>query len=325
MDLDYFVNLYFRTMSAPTKATRVVIVGAGFVGSSIAYATMIEGLCSELVLIDVNLDKAEGEALDLEHGLPLLPPIKVWAGSYDDCTAADIIVITAGLAQKPGQTRLDLAAANTKIVSGITDEIVKRTKTAIVILVTNPVDVLTLVALKRTGLPTGQVLGSGTVLDSARFRFFLSEFLKVNPHSIHAYIIGEHGDSEVAYLSHSNVFGQSISTLPGYDEQKVRAAFERTRTSAAEIIKKKGATYYGIGIAVAEIIRAVLTDSELVLPVSTLMTGHFGLPEVCLSFPAIVGRDGVKRVMDLTLNEKEKTGLLASANGLKNIANSLKF
>jgi L-lactate dehydrogenase len=313
-------------MPTQIETTRVVIVGTGFVGSSIAYATMIQGLCSEIVLIDVNQEKARGEALDLAHGLPLLAaPVKVWAGTYDDCATADIIVITAGLAQKPGQTRLDLAAANVKIVGGIVDEVVKRTKTAVILLVTNPVDVLTLAAIKRAGLPEGQIFGSGTVLDSARFRFFLSEFLEVNPHSVHAYVIGEHGDSEVAYLSHSNVSGEAISSLPNYDAPKAQAAFERTRKSAAEIIQKKGATYYGIGIVGAEIIRAVLTDSDQVMPVSALMTGRYGLPEVCLSFPSVIGRKGIKRVLDLSLDENETKQLRASAASLRGVLDGLDF
>ena len=299
------------------ESTRVVVVGAGFVGSSIAYATLIQNICSELVLVDLNADKASGEALDLAHGLPLLGPAKVWAGTYDDCADADIVVITAGIAQKPGQTRLELAGVNAKIVGGIVDEVVKRTKTAVILVVSNPMDVMTRVAQLHAGFPAGQVFGSGTVLDSARLRFHLAESMAVSPKSVHAYIIGEHGDSEVAYLSHTNVAGEPLSRLEGVDAAKVTEAVERTRNAAGEIIKKKGATYYGIGIAAAEIIRAILTDSDLVLPVSTLITGQHDVSDVCLSFPSVVGRKGVKRVLDLDLRDDELAKFQASAESVK--------
>ncbi len=306
------------------ETTRVVVIGTGFVGSSICYATIIQGLCSELVLIDVQKEKALGEAMDLQHGLPLLStPMKVWAGDYDDCKTADIVVITAGLAQKPGQTRTELAGINAKIVSGIIDEVIKRTRDAIILMVTNPVDVMTAVALKKSGLPTGQVFGSGTVLDSARFRYFLSEQFKVNPKNIHGYIIGEHGDSEVAYLSHTNISGEPIEQLKEYDAGVVQEIAERTKSAAYEIIQKKGATYYGIGIAASEIIKSILQDSDCVFPVSTLLQGQYGISECCLSFPAVVGRGGVKRILDLHLSDEEKSGLLKSAESLKTILQSI--
>lgn len=306
------------------ETTRVCIIGTGFVGSAIAYATMIQGLCSELVLIDINKEKCEGEAMDLEHGLPLLSiPMKVWAGTYDDCATADVIVITAGLAQKPGQTRLELAGINAKIVSGIIEEITKRTHDAIILMVANPVDVMTSVALKKSGLPSSQVFGSGTVLDSARFRYFLSEHFKVNSKSIHGYIIGEHGDSEVAYLSHTNISGEPLEQLKEYDSQIVRDIAEKTKKAAYEIIQKKGATYYGIGIAASEIIKSILQDAQCVFPVSTLITNQYGISEMCLSFPAVVGRGGVTRVLDLHLSDEEQKNLLASADSLKTILQSL--
>lgn len=310
-------------MPHQAETTRVVVIGAGFVGSSIAYASMLRGICSELVIIDVNEEKASGEALDLEHGLPFLEPMKVWAGGYDDCKAADVVVIAAGLAQKPGQTRLDLAAKNASIIEGIVDEIVKRTKDAVILVVANPVDVLTRVALKRSGLPAGQVFGSGTVLDSARFRYFLSELHGVSPRSIHAYIIGEHGDSSVACLSHTNISGEPIERFEGYDARKTRESFERARGAAYEIIKKKGATYYGIGVAASEIVSAVLRDADMVMPVSTSMDGRYGLTDVCLSFPSVVGRKGVKRTLELELSADELEGFRASAAAIKAVLDGL--
>ncbi len=307
-----------------SETTRVVVIGTGFVGSSICYAVMIQGLCSELVLIDVNQEKALGEAMDLEHGLSLLSaPMKVWAGEYDDCKTADIIVITAGLAQKPGQTRTELAGINAKIVSGIVEEITKRTRDAIILMVANPVDVMTLVALKKSGLPSSQVFGSGTVLDSARFRYFLSQHFKVNPKNIHGYIIGEHGDSEVAYLSHTNISGEPIEQLKEYDREVVKEIAEHTKMAAYEIIQKKGATYYGIGIAASELIKSILQDSDCIFPISTLLQGQHGISDICLSVPSVIGRGGVKRILDLHLSDEEKEGLIKSAESLKTIFSAI--
>ena len=310
------------TNKKPVDSTRVVIVGAGMVGSSIAYATMIEGICSELVLIDVNKDRAVGEALDLEHALPVLQPMKVWAGDYDDCANADIVVICAGIAQKPGQTRMDLAATNVKIVSGIVDEIVKRTKDAVIMVVANPLDVLTYVAAARSGLPAGQVFGSGTVLDSDRFSYLLAEKIGVSPTSVRAYLVGEHGDSAVPFISHTTIAGEPIAQYKGIDAKTIADAAERSKTVVYEIIQKKGATYYGIGVTAAHIIRAVLDDEDLVLPVSSVQTG-VGLEGVALAWPSVVGRSGVKRVLVLSMTADEKKQLLASAEAIREVIASV--
>jgi L-lactate dehydrogenase len=310
------------TNKKPVESTRVVIVGAGMVGSSIAYATMIQGFCSELVMIDVNKDRAIGEALDLEHALPVLQPMKVWAGDYDDCADADIVVICAGIAQKPGQTRMDLAATNVKIVSSIVDEIVKRTKDAVIMVVANPLDVLTYVAATRSGLPAGQVFGSGTVLDSDRFSYLLAEKIGVSPTSVRAYLVGEHGDSAVPFISHTTIAGEPIARYQGIDAKTITEAAEHSKTIVYDIIQKKGATYYGIGVAAALIIRAVLDDEDLVLPVSSVQTG-VGLEGVALAWPSVVGRSGVKRVLELSMSDDEKKQLLASAEAIRSVIASL--
>jgi L-lactate dehydrogenase len=310
------------TNKKPVDSTRVVIVGAGMVGSSIAYATMIQGFCSELVMIDVNKDRAVGEALDLEHALPVLQPMKVWAGDYDDCADADIVVICAGIAQKPGQTRMDLAATNVKIVSGIVDEIVKRTKDAVIMVVANPLDVLTYVAATRAGLPAGQVFGSGTVLDSDRFSYMLAEKIGVSPTSVRAYLVGEHGDSAVPFISHTTIAGEPIAQYKGIDAKTIADVAEHSKTVVYDIIQKKGATYYGIGVAAALIIRAVLDDEDLVLPVSSVQTAK-GLDGVALAWPSVVGRTGVKRVLELSMTDDEKKQLLASAEAIRSVIASL--
>lgn len=306
----------------PVESTRVVIVGAGMVGSSIAYATMIEGICSELVLIDVNKDRAVGEALDMEHALPVLQPMKVWAGDYDDCKDADIVVICAGIAQKPGQTRMELAGTNAKIVSGIVDEVVKRTKDAVIMVVANPLDVLTYVAATRAGLPAGQVFGTGTVLDSDRFSYLLSEKIGVSPNSVRAYLVGEHGDSAVPFISHTTIAGEPIAQYKGIDAKTIAEAAERSKTIVYEIIQKKGATYYGIGVTAAHIIRAVLDDEDLVLPVSSVQTKP-GFEGVAFAWPSVVGRSGVKRVLDLSMAADEEKALKVSAESIRAVIASV--
>ncbi len=288
-----------------SESTRVVIIGTGLVGSTAAFAIMVQGIASEIVLIDVNKKKSEGEALDIEHGLSFAPEAKVWAGDYKDCKDADVVVICGGIAQKPGQTRLDLTKTNVKIISDIVKNIKKYTKKAIILMVTNPLDVLTYTALKVSGYPKNQVFGTGTTLDSSRFRYLLAGKFKIDPHSMGAYLIGEHGDSEVPVYSHANVMGENIKSLPQYTKRTVEQAYKRTKNSAYEIISKKGATYYGIAAAIARIVRAILGDEDHVFPVSSLMTGEHGLHNTCISLPAIVGRTGIKRILDIKLNEDE--------------------
>lgn len=303
---------------------KIAMIGCGFVGSTSVYSLMQSGLFSEIVLIDANMEKAEGEALDISHGLPFAKPMSIYAGDYDDIEDAAIIIISAGAAQKPGETRLDLVKKNVGIFKTIIPEIAKRDCQGILLIVANPVDVLTYAALKMSHFPANRVIGSGTVLDSARFKYLLGEHLQVDSRSIHAFIIGEHGDSEIATWSSANVSGipiHKICEMRGFidhDYETNRIADE-VKNSAYEIIEKKGATYYGIGMAVRRICEAIIRDEESVLPVSTLMTGQFGIEGVCLSVPAIVGANGVDTLLPIPLDEKEQAALQESAATLRKV------
>ncbi|MCR4674421.1 MAG: L-lactate dehydrogenase [Lachnospiraceae bacterium] len=303
---------------------KVAMIGCGFVGSASVYSLMQSGLFSEIVLIDANRDKAEGEALDISHGLPFAKPMNIYAGDYDGSDDAAIIIVSAGAAQKPGETRLDLVKKNVGIFKTIIPEIAKRNCQGILLIVANPVDVLTYAALKMSHFPANRVIGSGTVLDSARFKYLLGEHLEVDSRSIHAFIIGEHGDSEIATWSSANVSGipiHKVCEMRGYidhDYETDRIADE-VKNSAYEIIDKKGATYYGIGMAVRRICEAIIRDEKSVLPVSSLMTGQYGLDGVCLSMPAIVGANGVDTLLPIPLSEEEEKALKESADTLKQV------
>lgn len=311
-----------RTKSRPVESTRVVFIGTGFVGSTAAFATMIQGIASEIVLIDINKKKSLGEALDLEHGLSFTYPCKIWSGSYKDCHNADVIVITAGLGQKPGQTRLELAGINAKIIADIMKNIRRYTKDAIIVMVTNPLDVMTYVAIKKSGFPKNRVFGTGTTLDSSRFRELLAEQFGVSPNSMQAYLIGEHGDSSVPVFSHANVMGEPIKNLPFYNAGAAKKAYEKTKNAAYEIIAKKGATYYAIALGISKVVRSIIYDENYVFPVSTLLTGQYGLRNVCLSLPAVVGRTGIKRVLDIKLDADERKQLKRSATIIKKTISS---
>lgn len=304
------------------KPTRVAIIGTGFVGSSFAYALTQTGLVSEIVLIDLNRKKAEGEAMDINHGIEFVNPVKVWAGDYFDTAIADVIVITAGVNQKPGETRLDLALKNAAIIKSICGEIVKHTDNAIIVMAANPVDILTYVAIKETGFPAKQVFGSGTLLDTARFRYLLGEHLEVDPRSVHAYIIGEHGDSELPVWSKATVGGVPINKFcqkhpSSICQAKLHGIFEQVKNAAYEIIERKGATYYAIGWGLKRIIEAVLMDQKSVLTVSTLLSDYNGISDVCLGVPVVVGRNGIERVVELELSTAELAKLHESASVLK--------
>ncbi len=306
------------------NARKVAMIGCGFVGSASVYSLMQSGLFSEIVLIDANHEKAEGEALDISHGLPFAKPMNIHAGDYDDIVDAAIIIVSAGAAQKPGETRLDLVKKNVGIFKSIIPEIAKRNCQGILLIVANPVDVLTYAALKLSHFPANRVIGSGTVLDSARFKYLLGEHLQVDSRSIHAFIIGEHGDSEIATWSSANVSGipiHKICEMRGYidhDYETARIADE-VKNSAYEIIDKKGATYYGIGMAVRRICEAIIRDEKSVLPVSSLMTGQYGLDGVCLSMPTIVGANGVDTLLPIPLSDEEQNALMESAKTLREV------
>lgn len=303
---------------------KVAVIGCGFVGSSIAFSLMQHGLFSEMVLIDANQDKAEGEAMDLNHGLPYTATMDIHVGTYDDIADCALVIVTAGANQKPGETRIDLIDKNVAILKHIVPEISKRNYEGILMIVSNPVDVLTYAAYKISGFPAHRVIGSGTVLDTARLKNLLGEHLDVDSRNVHAVIIGEHGDSELAVWSGANVSGiplHHFCELRGHfdHEGSMQRLYEGVRDSAYEIIARKGATYYGIAMAVARIAEGIVRDEHAVLPVSVVLDGEYGLDGLCLSIPSIVGKDGVHKVLEIPLDESEQTALHASADRLREV------
>ena len=290
---------------------KAAIIGCGFVGASSAFSLLQKGIFSELVLIDANKEKAEGEAMDISHGRPYAHPMKIYAGSYDDISDCSLIIITAGANQKPGETRLDLVHKNVAIFKSIIPEITKRGFEGILLIVANPVDILTYAALKISGYPKERVFGSGTVLDTARFRYLLSEHLQVASRSVHANIIGEHGDSELAVWSGANVAGIPINDfceLRGHyqHQESMERIYKTVRDSAYDIIQKKGATYYGVAMAVARIAESIVMNENAVLPVTSLMEGEYGLEGLCISVPTIVSQKGAEKVLEIPLSDEEK-------------------
>ena len=311
-------------MDISKKVTlKVCVVGAGQVGATFAYALLIRGLAAEIVLIDANKALAEGHAEDLSHGLPYVRPAHVYAGDYSDCRDADIVVVTAGAAQKPGETRLDLTKRNVAIFREIIPQVCQYAPDAILLIVSNPVDVLTYAALKFSGYPSHRVIGSGTTLDSARFRFLLSQHCGVDPRNVHAYIIGEHGDSEVAVWSLAHIAGTKVDDYCRQCDRECKPIpkdeiFEQVRTAAYHLIEKKGATYHAIGLAALTIIESIVRAQNSVLSVSTLMNDYHGISDVCLSVPTVLNRQGVVQQIDLPLSKNEKKALHRSAAVLKN-------
>jgi len=299
---------------------KIAVVGAGSVGTASAYALMISGLVSELTLVDIDRKKAEGEAMDLAHGASFISPINIYAGEYEDCQNADIIVFTAGVSQKPGQTRLDLIQKNLAVLREVLPRIISPGSGSILLMVSNPVDVLTYAALRITGLTPNRVLGSGTVLDSSRFRYKISEKCQVEARNIHAYVVGEHGDSEVPLWSLANIAGLPVEDfcrmhgIPCLDREGVSS---QVRKAGYEIINRKGATYYAIGLAVRRICESIIRDENSILTVSGLLDGEYGLRDVCLSLPSIVNRAGRVRALEVPLSEQERTALLKSAGLLR--------
>lgn len=309
---------------------KAAVIGCGFVGATTAFSLMHQGLFTELVLIDVNHEKAEGEAMDLSHGRPYVDTSKIYAGTYDDICDCALIVLTAGVNQKSDETRLDLVHKNVAILKDIISEITKRNCEGILLVVANPVDILTYAAYKLSGLPSNRVFGSGTVLDSARFRYLLSEHLKVDTESIHAFIIGEHGDSELAVWSGTNVAGIGIHDFCEYrghfnHRDAMEQIYEKVKDSAYKIIERKGATYYGIAMAVGHITESIVRNKNSVLPVSSLLTGQYGLSDLYLSVPTIVNKTGAAEVLEIQLNEEEHIRLENSAKTLKEMIASLKL
>lgn len=312
----------------PHHPIRVAIVGAGNVGATFAYSLVFSGLASEIVLIDANHSKAEGEAMDLNHTVPLAQSARIWAGDYSDCAGAAVTVVTAGSAQRPGETRLDLVHRNTGIFKSIIPQVVQNNPNGILLIATNPVDILTYVTLKISGLPSQKVIGSGTILDTARFRYLLSQRFDVDPRSVHAYIIGEHGDSEVPVWSLANIAGMR---LPAYcaangmtcQQNDLETIFHQTRDAAYEIIQRKGATYYAIGAGLLRIVEAILRDQGTVLSVSSLIHDYYGIDDICFSLPSIVDGGGVERFLRLELDQSEIAGIQKSAQVLHQLISQL--
>lgn len=303
------------------KISRVVLIGCGAVGCSYAYAMVNQGIAEELTLIDVNREKAEGEAMDLNHGVPFAP-IKtvVKAGTYADCAKADLIVITAGLPQAPGETRLDLIDKNTKIFKTIISDIMKSGFDGLILIASNPVDVLTYVAWKESGLQSDKVFGSGTTLDTARFKFLLGEYFEVDPRNVHAAIIGEHGDTELAVWSQASIGIENIDKVlrrrnNQQDKIELENIFDNVKNAAYQIIERKGATYYAIGMALTRITKAILNNENSILPVSVLHEEK----DLYIGMPAVVNRTGIKEIINVDLNDDEKQKFDHSAKVLREL------
>ncbi|MDN5348017.1 MAG: L-lactate dehydrogenase [Clostridia bacterium] len=310
---------------------KVVIVGAGYVGATTAFALLRSGLVTELVLVDKNRAKAEGEAMDLSHAASLGPPVKIYAGGTAECAGARIIIFAAGANQRPGETRLDLVHRNTAIVREALPPIVASCPDAVIIMVTNPVDILTYVAWKISGLPVERVLGSGTVLDSARFRHLISRYLRVDPRNVHAYVIGEHGDTEVPVWSRANIAGVELEDFLALDGTPNLEAFKvetthQVREAAYEIIERKGATAYGVAVALNRICESILRDENSVLTVSSLVQGLYGIEdEVCLSLPCLINKKGRHKILAVPLDSSERAALRHSARTLREVIEQLEL
>ncbi|WP_337103610.1 L-lactate dehydrogenase [Paenibacillus sp. YIM B09110] len=302
------------------KKSKVVVIGVGAVGSTTAYTLLLRSRMDELVLIDANVNKAVGDALDMNHGMPFLGQAKVWAGSYEDCKDADIVIITAGAAQRPGETRTDLLKRNAAIYESIITEVLKYNSDGILLIATNPVDIMSYFTWQKSGWPINRVIGSGTLLDSARFRYLIGQRLHIDPRSVHAHIIGEHGDTELPVWSLANVAGTNFSL----SDTAKSEIFANTRDAAYQIIEAKGATYYAIALALDRIVTAILRDESAVLNVSTLLDNYHGVSDVFMGVPCIVDRQGVREVLDIRISEEEKALLHRSANHLKELIETVK-
>ena len=304
------------------KKGKVTVIGAGFVGSTTAFALMQSSVVNEIVIIDINKDKADGDALDMSHGVPFMKPLKITSGDYHDAAQSEIVVITAGANQKPNETRIDLLKKNADIFKSIIGQLTQHiTHETTILVVTNPVDILSYLTYKLSGFPSNKVIGSGTVLDTARFRYSLGEHVGIDARNVHAYIIGEHGDTEVPVWS-STTIGQvpmddyckdcgCCSGLNKYD------VFTQVKNSAYEIIQKKGATFYAVALAVKRIVEGLMRDEKSILTVSSLLTGQYEIDDVYISVPAIVGKNGVDKTLTLNLNDEELKALKHSADTLK--------
>ncbi len=313
------------------KNSKIAIIGGGNVGIRYAYSLMIKGGVREIVIVDINRKKAEGEVLDLLHGAPYVSPVKIYAGDYSNIKNSDLVVITAGKNQKPGESRLDLTKNNVTLFKKIVPDIVKYAPDSIILVVTNPVDILTYATYKISKKPANKIIGSGSVLDSARFRYHIAEHCKIDPRNVHAYILGEHGDSEFPVWSKAMIGGMFLreycNICPNRGkcnrDRELGKIFEKVKTSAYEIINKKGETSYGIGLALWRITNAILNNENAILPVSILVDGYLQIKDVYLSLPSIINKDGIKSTLELNLDKEETNNLKHSASTLKNIIKEL--
>ena len=317
-------------MNAEEHSYKVAIIGAGMVGAASAYALTIRHTAHDIVLIDKNEQRAQGEAMDLNHCLALAQPMDISSGGYETCRDADVVVITAGAAQKPGETRLDLTRKNVGVVKSIVADVMAHNSNPLFLVVSNPVDVLSYVVFRESGLPAHRVIGSGTLLDSSRFRFLLSDHCGLDPRSIHAYVAGEHGDSEVLLWSQVHVAGVRLNEYCPVCTRECTPDFrnsiqDQVRRAAYEIIALKGATYWAIGLVVQRIVAALESDQKSVLTVSTLADGQYGIRDVYLSLPSVIGRDGVGQVIAGPLGDDETSALQKSAEVLNENLRSLGY
>lgn len=310
------------------EGPKIVIVGAGFVGTTFAYSLLIRGLASQIVIIDINKERAEGEVMDLNHGLPFAYPAKIWSGDYSDCKGADIVVVAVDKGQKIEQSRLELAQGNFGMLKQVIPSITMYNKECILLVVTNPLDVMTYAALKLSGFSWNRVIGSGTILDTARLRYLLGEHLEVDPRNVHAYIIGEHGDSEVPVWSLATVAGIRlkdycpICKVP-YDTDELNDLFLKVKNAGYEIIKRKGRTNYAVALGMTKIVESIIRNENAILTVSCLLRDYHGVSDICLSVPVVLNRNGVKETIRLPLNEKEIEDFQKSAAIVKKVADSL--
>jgi L-lactate dehydrogenase len=310
------------------EGPKVVVVGAGFVGTAFAYSLLIRGLASQIAIIDVNRERAEGEVMDLNHGMSFAQPVKIWAGDYADCRDADIVVIAVDRGQKIEQSRLELAQGNFELLKQIVPSITKYNGECVLLVVTNPLDVMTYAALKLSGFPRNRVIGSGTILDTARLRYLLGERLQVDSRNVHAYIIGEHGDSEVPVWSLANVAGMRLKDfcpLCGvpYNQGELDELFLKVRNAGYEIIKRKGRTFYAVALGMTKIVESIIRNENAVSTVSCLLEEYYGVSDICLSVPVILNRSGVKQVIRLPLDEGEVESFRKSAAIIRGVANSI--
>lgn len=312
------------------KGIKISIIGAGFVGATTAYAIMTEGLAAEIVIVDIDKEKAQGEVMDLVHGVSFVKPVDIIAGDYKDTKDSDIVIITAGAGPKPGETRLDLINKNYKVFKSIVPPVVENSPNSIIIVVSNPVDVLTYVTYKLSGFPPERVIGSGTVLDTSRFKYLLSEHFQVDARNIHSYILGEHGDSEIAAWSLTNVAGISVDDYchrfcNKCDGDFKNSIYENVKNAAYEVLERKGNTSFAVALAVRRIVEAIIRDEDSILTVSTLLKGEFGIKDIYMGIPCVVGETGIKKALEVKLSEEELKQLRESAKVLNDSLKEINY